>query len=394
LRAVGVRKPGRRSDAEGGAPFALVRESQGRHGAVCCYTAVVPRLGSTLQVLRWAALAGLGLACGDDSTPGTTTFSATTGSPPGTTATPTTETTGSGDTGTSEESSSDDAAVPQCPGTHQCVPVPPDGWEGPVVLLESAVDEDEPECEGSYAEPATVGYHGLVAPPAECSCACGGAADVSCPLTLIARFWGTDATCSQNVPAQYQLSTASCNNLPAPLEGNTYWTVPPVQSMGGSCEPSAHVEIEPARFEQRTTACGGAVAMEGCAEDQVCTPRPDDAHQDGICVWAQGDQACPPEYPEARTLHTDVVDERGCEACTCDDPVGLCDAAVLTLLSQPCAAPTSGIVLADGHCYGTNSNQTRSVAVNPGQPAAFCLPSEAIATGAASPDGSITVCCR
>jgi hypothetical protein len=357
------------------------------------------RFGFASRTLHGAALwlVGLGLACGDDSTPGATTFSSTTGSSDSTSTTTSTTAGGTSeldDTGTSDEGSSDDEVGPVCPQTHECVPVAPEGWEGPVVLVESSADDDEPACEGSYPDVTAVGYDRLVAPPAECGCSCGEAVDVSCPLTLVARYWGADSTCSENVPAQYELSTTSCNNLPAPLDPNTYWTAAPVQATGGSCEAITHESIDTARFETRVTACGGAALVDGCAEDQICTPRADEPYGDHLCVWKAGEDTCPAEYPESHALYTDVVDERACDECTCASPTGLCDSAVLTLLSQPCNAPISGIVTANGHCTGTNSNQTRSVAVNPGQPTAFCLPSEGTATGAASPDGSITVCCR
>jgi hypothetical protein len=341
------------------------------------------------------ALGCFGVACGDDSTPGSTTFSATTGTPPGTTATPTTETTGLDDTGTSEDGSSDDAAEPQCPPTHECVPAPPEGWEGPVALLESPVAEDEegPECGGSHPDASMVGYRDLVAPPAECSCACGPAVDVSCSLSVTVRFWGSDPTCSETIPAQYQFYSTTCNMLPSAVPANSHWTVLPGAILGGSCDPTPTEQIEPARFTKRVAGCTSNADVQSCGETGICSPRPDDTFMDRLCVWRSGRASCPSEFPEDIELFTQVADERACAECACEDPVGLCDAGTVTLFNQPCNPPIAGVLTANGHCQ-SSSWQTVSASYGPGEPSAFCVPSEPMSIGVAVPEEPLTVCCR
>jgi hypothetical protein len=357
------------------------------------------RFGLRSRTVHGAALwlVGLGLACGDDSTPGATTFSSTTGSSDSTSTTTSTTTGGTSeldDTGTSDEGSSDDEVGPVCPQTHECVPAAPEGWEGPVALLQSLVDDDEPECGEGYSEVATVGYQGLVAAPAECGCSCGDAEGVSCALSVIARFWGDDPTCSENVPAQYEFFTTVCNGLPAALAANTYWTVHPGQVTGGSCEPIPTMEIDPARFEKRVTACATSDLLDGCSPSETCAPRAQAPFMDRLCVWQSGESDCPEGYADGHTLFSDIVDERGCADCTCGEPVGLCDTGSLTLLSQPCNPPVAGVLTPNGHCQSSSNQQAVSAIYNPGAPSSFCAASESSAVGTAAHEGPVTVCCR
>ena len=335
----------------------------------------------------------LAAACGDDSTPGGTTFSESTSGGAGSTST----TNGTGhaeETGSSEGESSGGVDPATCPDTHECVPGPPEGWEGPVALLQSPANEDEPQCDGPYGEAAFVAYRGLIAPEAECSCSCGVAEGASCATSVVARFWGDDATCSTGVPAQYEFFTGSCNGLPAILQPNTYWTVLPVQSAGGSCEAIPELKADPARFETRLSACRAPASNDGCTAGSLCAPRPEEPYTDSICIWRPGETECPTGYAERHTGFNEIEDERGCSECTCGDPIGLCDDASITMFSQICNTPIAGVLTADGQCQSTRAQQTRTVVYNPGQPSAFCSPSESTPSGAATMRDATTICCR
>lgn len=359
----------------------------------------MPRHGSDLLRSQFSVLClvAVGFGCGDDSTPGGTSVGSTTGA---TDSSSTTATTGGtqvlDDTGTSQESSSDEGEPVVCPDTHECVPVPPDGWEGPVAFLQTEADDEEPSCDSSYPDQAAVVHHGLIEPPPACDCACGEATDVTCQLPIVARFWGDDATCSRNVPAQYELYSGVCNVLPAALPPETYWTAAPVSVSGGTCEAIATAEVTPARFEKRVTICGGGESLDGCSASQLCVPQPSDLLDASVCVWQSGEHACPMGYADRQLLFGDVEDDRACGECSCTEPVGLCDDASLALFGAmaACNPPSSGTVLANGQCHATNALETRSVVVAPGQPSAFCAPSEGPATGSATPTDPLTLCCR
>lgn len=367
-----------------------------RTGPQRCYTDRMPCLGFDVSTVHAATLGVIlmALGCGDDSAPA----GGTTG-PTSTTSTTASMDTGAlDDTGTGSSGSSDgaDSSTGQifCPQSHRCVPAVAEGWNGPVATLESETDAEEPACGGSYAELGTLAHDGLVAPPATCGCSCEDPEDVTCETSVIMRFWGDDATCTANTPEQLELFTTVCNPLQTQYAANTFWTADPVGVTGGSCNPVSEETIVPARFEKRVTACGGAEILDGCAPDQVCAPRPETPFGEQLCVWREGDHECPMGYEDRRLLFADIMDDRGCAECTCDLPTGLCDDAYVTLLSNPCNPPVSGIVTADGECHGTGSALTRSATFYPGEPTAFCAPSAGAPTGTATGDGPVTLCCR
>lgn len=340
-------------------------------------------------------------ACGDDADAGdsrgtesaSTTATTTDASLTATTATstpdPDSSTTADASSSGGVETTTGEAA---CPTSHACVAVPP-GWTGPVLLRESEDPEAPIECPDGYPELEAVGGAGLSASVAECGCSCGEANGTTCALATTLHYWGTDPTCSNGTPLEsYNLFTTVCNDLNATLPANSYFQVEPVEVDGGSCAPQQTAVVPPAVYAELASTCGGAELLEGCDGGDVCAPK---AVGEALCVWQDGDSDCPDGFDGDRTLvYRSIDDSRACTECTCDDPVGLCDTATITMFSNVCNPPISALLDTTGECdLGSTGSVTRSAIFDVGQPNAFCVASPAVATGSASPADPVTVCC-
>lgn len=336
-------------------------------------------------------------ACGDDDSPGSAT-TGTTGVGPTTTTTGSTgaaDVSSGGDTGSGTDTAAtadSTTGTPACPDTHACVRRAPEGWSGPSIHLRGPADEMASACPPAYPDADVMGGSDLVAPAASCDCACASASGVTCELQATLRFHGADSTCSSPNPASFQFFTTLCNVLPQVFQANSWWVVDPVKVTGGSCMPQATVEVEPPLFATAGTLCGGAELLDAtCDTNRVCAPAVDGAE---ICIWQVGEADCPATYDDVRYLyHTEIVDDRGCAACSCDDPVGLCDDASMLMFQNVCNPPVAGYLPADGECHGTVPT-SQSVVFDPGTPSAFCEPSTPAPTGEAIGATPFTVCCN
>lgn len=338
--------------------------------------------------------------CGDDASPGdgtateSTSASSTISTTLGTSVTTTLDPTGSTtDDPTASSGDETTTGAPICPATHACVGVPT-GWTGPALLRESDDPRRGGECPVEYPDLEPLGGAGLTAAPAECGCTCGSATGTSCALETRLNFWGDDPTCSDGTPASsYDVFTTICNDFQATLPGGSYFQVEPVIVEGGSCNPQPVVALPPAAFAATASTCGGATLLEGCVDDEVCAPRADD---DALCVWQAGDSDCPEGFDGRRGLYYGTIDDtRGCDDCTCSDPIGLCDGAAVTLFANVCNPPISGLLAANGECNpGSLVSGTQSAIFAVGEPTAFCVADDVVPVGVATPSDPVTVCCR
>jgi len=267
------------------------------------------------------------------------------------------------------------------------------GWAGPVVLRESADTKGAVECPAEYPDATAAGGDDLAAPAAQCGCDCGDATGVECELSTTLRNWGSDSTCSIGTPVtSHTLFATVCNPLGTIISDDSYFQVDPVAIDGGSCLAEPSMQLAPAAFATAATTCGGAALLEGCGDAEVCAPR---AIGDTLCVWQDGDGDCPEGFDgERRLYHRSIDDTRGCNECTCGDPVGLCDAANVTLFTNLCNPPVSGFIPATAECFaGSSFSTTSSGILGVGQPNAFCVANDPVATGSATPIEPVTVCC-
>lgn len=304
----------------------------------------------------------------------------------------TSETGGVDDTGTS----STGEPLPECPG--RCVELAPEGWSGPVATQTSDPGEKAPPCPRGFPTNAVEGFDDFVAPPAECGCECGAPQGILCNQIGTLRSYGTAEACDGPVVDTTNLTNGVCTGVSVPSSG--FVRLEPVEVLNiGSCQASSTVELPEPSFDTRVTgceaevqtgfSCDSAQAM-GCLPKEAVAPA-----TSRMCIWQEGEHECPEDtaYIDDWIVYNDFEDDRDCTDCSCDDPVGVCDNASVTLYSSNnCLLGLTGIATGEGFCteIATNSITGRFLA---GSPTAFCQEADVEPTGEVVQSEPITLCC-
>jgi hypothetical protein len=267
-----------------------------------------------------------------------------------------------------------------------CAPPVPVGWSGP--LTRYAASGPAPACPASYPTVVFEGNAGLAAPAAQCGCTCGAITGATCSATY---FVYTDGACNNlcnSFAINACVSTSACNT------GNSVkgtWAV-----SGGSCTPNPTKTVPPATWNATERACGGAMASgTGCSGSELCVPAPSGSYS-RVCIGKAGDNTCPAEYPLKELLYSGVSDNRDCSACTCGGPSGAtCTGGDVRIYDAPGCSGSSITVLADGTCKSAGGITTIAAKVNTAPTVSgTCAKSGGTPTGAATPTGPTTLCCR
>lgn len=269
-----------------------------------------------------------------------------------------------------------------------CVAVAPAGFEGPIAWLERPSESPLP-CPAPFEDERVEAFSELSAPASSCACTCGGYSNGGCGGRLERHL---SAACAGPLVG-IDLSPG-CNVL-----GGVGW----VDSSGfefeatveGGCIPLPSSELPPAAFLTRHLACGAAeISAAGCEDGRVCLPVPVDPYRPQLCVWQEGDVACPEEgdYTARILLYRSIDDQRGCEACTCSLPAA-CEGAMVSLSTDTDCNPVVADVSPDT-CDGiVDSGSIRSVLLEEGTPPQACQPALVVPTGEAAGAEPLTMCC-
>ena len=314
----------------------------------------------------------------DDSGPSGVDTDGTTGDPDGNTS----GTTDSDPTtGSDGESSSGDAS---CDAGATCVADVPGGWQGPVLLYDDA--GEPPVCPGAAPQVVHDLGAGLVADNATCTCECGDPTGLSCgPATLTAR--GDNCFSILFDPPNWQLADGSC--VPIFAAHEAFNLSNPTLQGAGSCAEIIDEDVPPAAFDRNVRGCEAVAEAGEC--DGVCAPETDGDY-DQICIYFEGDVACPGDvYTERTVAHEGIADDRGCSECTCGDPTGTCEGqAFLTDFDCGAGAVFLGNVNAGGCgvASGPPSHAQYSAEID-----AECAPSGGDPEGEATPTDTVTFCC-
>ena len=311
---------------------------------------------------------------GKDTDPGTTTDPGTS-TDPGRDSDPT-ETTGPA----------------ACGADNVCVEEAPAGWSGPVIWAEVPIADDSPSCPVAYPEAAFSAFDGLLAPPAECDCSCGGATGAACAAITLEAF--TNSSCSGSASSTHAISGTSCQSI-SPPGGVIRFQADDPGVTGGSCTPSATTDIPPATWEVSATVCGGASEVAGACEDgSTCLPRPEAGFESRVCVWQPGVLECPDSgFADRFIRHAAIEDDRSCLACECGAPQGECSGSVVISSASNCSISLGGATIG-GDCFEPFSGQlvaARGSGLSVGN--VSCEPSVGTATGEAEPSDPYTLCC-
>jgi hypothetical protein len=309
-----------------------------------------------------------------------------------------------------------DAAIPDgatsaCDGT--CAPLPPlGGWEGPD-LLWLGPDGMEPPCPGQAPIVAYQGHDGLLDSPISCgTCACSPPSGTCAPpLTLTASSTPcvdtSGTTASFNGPAVWDgACTAQDCISPAPSCSQALsvqsLTAGPLVLTEEACTPTIVIpqDVSMAHWTTAALACRGMpTAGFGCSDPgQTCVPVAVPP-EFSLCIYHEGDVACPSSYADKHVVYAGVDDQRTCSACACGAPGGgACTAALSVFKDGVCSVPllSDPISSLKSACFDLvpaglplGSKTVTALAYQAGN----CMPSGGEPQGALLAAESSTFCC-
>lgn len=238
-----------------------------------------------------------------------------------------------------------------CCASGRCVPTPPSGWEGPLLLWTGSADyENVVYCPYTAPDRVFEGYAGFATDITCPSCECEPA-----PCQLGGAVASASAVCQPGAPevpipapAGWGGECVTVPAIPAADVGAVRFLEPTV----GPCEPvtgPVPLKEDPFEFSLMGIACAGTPAPNGCMPGQVCAPLEDlDVAGYRICLLKRGEEVeCPDDFPE-RQIFAQELDPStaGCSECACGAPQGATCAALVAAYEQAgcLGAPLSGPV--------------------------------------------------
>lgn len=286
-----------------------------------------------------------------------------------------------------------------CP-SGQCVPAPPSGWEGPV-LLWSGPTEEAPGCPQEAPEIVYEGHAGIVAEPRCPSCSCGPAVCVLRGMAAISTYMCQPGGVEIPYPAP-EGWTGECHSNGV-IPGEQVGSVQVLSPVLAPCAPIETPPEEPGSFgwETLARACKGPGIYGRCAEGLTCGTGAEPPEGFAACIYRQRQVfECPADYPEQRVFH-DGIDASGvsCTACTCGDPEGgKCVVFGTAFEDTVCADLLGGSGSSLAHAGCTDSGAPKPLGsmtalVYENEPGT-CPPSGGQPVGEAMPLHPTTFCCQ
>lgn len=278
---------------------------------------------------------------------------------------------------------------PTCPPSHACIAPTPDGWLGPVAL----VDEGGDACPDEYSQLEFEAFTEIVAAPALCTCEC----DTS---MLCGALVGSDLESACTFPTGI-LDTATftepdvCTPIPA-IDGAGLHLAFEPDAMG-SCVPTGTAALPEPAPSDRLIVCAAPLVEPGCPGDERCVPVLAEDTLHAPCVVRTGEHACPDAYPVLHGAFTSVSDDRECSPCACSptDGPAACDAMLRLSSTDDC----SDQVVPDADVGAFTCVETAELVLTHLRFSAIdayvggCEPSGGVPTGAAEPAEPVTICC-
>jgi len=274
-----------------------------------------------------------------------------------------------------------------CPGGGVCVPQAPDGWEGPVALVQSGTGpvgfsgEFPLERATLVAEPTDEPY--------ECAaCSCGDPSNQACQLEQGESYPGDNCSGS---PAVLPTPAEDCNAFPAAGNIGSIEYPNGVLTSPGSCAPQGGgASGKPSAFDQDVTLCDVAGSAPSCgAGDNACLPAPEGPFANTYCIYRPGDVECPDNtYKKDLHYNEEGTDGRDCSDCECEVPSGPCSATIGVYAGCDGALVASGLT---GTCIvaSVTGGGIKLLELEP----VACAASGGEPIGQANLGSEVTVCC-
>lgn len=283
----------------------------------------------------------------------------------------------------------DCADTADCAG-YACVTVPPGGWQGPGIVY-AGDPATLPDCPAEFPTVLHDGVADPVQEDATCApCACD-APTVDCTLGQI-RAYG-NANCGGGSTPFNQPPVNTCGQI-NPAGGTDAYRAPAPTVTASACNASGGAAtVPPAVAGVATRVCGADLSAAGCGtQEQRCVPDAVVAPFEGtVCVWSDGDQACPGGFTVKHLFGESLDDTRGCTPCTCGNAVTDCNAVTLVYSDNNCQNLLE-MVPNDMTC----TMATAGLSIMPmWDPMGTCPPDGGQPTGSVALGGALTtVCCR
>ncbi|MEZ4226920.1 MAG: hypothetical protein R3B13_38620 [Polyangiaceae bacterium] len=314
-----------------------------------------------------------------------------------------------------------------CQSGYTCAPVVPAGWTGPVAVYSGS--NAAPDClqSGGYQTVKLNANNGLLPGTVTCpTCTCDGSTGVSCEASLVfmtdgtcsgGPCWGGDADQVKCGSAPYTdivvQNGIACDLIPTLISSDgsgakAVWMGPLRSVAGGACTAgeTGSKTIPTPTWDKSVRACGDAPATgKGCGSGS-CVPKPAAPFGSSVCIYQDGDHACPAPF-SAKTLgHQSFTEGRDCSACTCGTPGTGCT-GTLTLYTDDNCSQNVTAVAAPNTCVPLPVDPDPLTTFPPGsggmppadtrsghlQASGNCPPTGGQVTGTATATGPVTFCC-
>ena len=288
-----------------------------------------------------------------------------------------------------DDATGDTGEPVSCAMGSTCMAIPA-GFIGPIAVDTTGGGAALPACGGEYGSDAFVGYQGLTAGAAQCTCDCADPTDLECPAATLNQYPDNGVNCAILIPDNVHNMAPGCNDLPFYDDVRFRLNMPDLDLTGVTCDPSFSETVPEAQWATQLGACEPAAELETC-DAGTCVPDLPGAAQQ-LCVWAPGDVECSGDvFTEREVIYDDVVDTRGCSECSCGDAEGSCDAEVTLRAGEGCSAGSPGGG-GPGQCFAVET-PVRSGELDVTGPDVGCDSQGGTPQGQATPSGATTVCC-
>jgi hypothetical protein len=283
------------------------------------------------------------------------------------------------DTGDTEDT---DALA--CSDGRTCTPAPPDGWSGPAVVHQGEVPSD---CPDAFPDESFVAFDQLVADDPTCTCSCGSVTGATCNTVVRENAHScVSLHFGQSWPLADDDGCIPIETSHTALRSDT----PTLDVSNASCSAEPGEEIPEAEFQLSVKGCAARDPGDTCEAGGTCLPEAVDPY-DEVCIYAEGDLACPAgPYSQRSLVHSSFEDTRGCSDCSCDPPTGSCSGSVWFW-------PACNIIIPPSSSGPAGTCQTMDTSPNGVSFGAefevSCQASSVSPHGEASPVEPITICC-
>jgi len=281
---------------------------------------------------------------------------------------------------TTEDSSPEGSSESGVGACELCVPSPPQGWSGPMVLGEG---ETAPTCAAPYTAVLFEAAQNISGDDAACTCECG---DPTIDCDALQFEYGN--ACAGPFDFENFADPETCHDTSPTGPSSTPFFFP--ISGTEACPGNPTIEVPEASLTE-LVLCGAPLQQNTCSAEELCAGTVPEGFSTGLCVAQAGEHECPEGYPEPRTAFSDVEDTRRCSACTCSPGGAFTCASELEVFDQAgCMGTADAEVTGMDQCFDSPTSFRYTEPTVTG----VCTPSATEPTGTISGADPLTICCR